>query len=133
MRNVGQPMSLVGQGGSQAATAELCRWTPHIMKYIMFAVLGVSLMGCSTPNPNPKATAAVYDQIKAGMSRGQVYELLGPPKSVRPAGDVEHCKIAKWGVPHDSHGWGGWKVTFSGDTVTDVSTSHATASGSASH
>ena len=103
------------------------------MKYIMLAVLGVSLFGCSTPNPDPKATEAAYDQVKVGMSREQVYALLGPPKSVRPTGDVEHCKIAKWGVPHDGHDWGVWKITFSGDTVTDVSTSETTASASYSH
>ena len=106
------------------------------MKYIMLAVLGVSLLGfgCSTPNnPNSKATEAAYEQVKVGMSREQVYALLGPPQSVRPAGDVEHCKIAKWGAPHDSHGWGVMKVTFTGDTVTDISTSQTTASASYSH
>ncbi|EEF60156.1 outer membrane protein assembly factor BamE domain-containing protein [Pedosphaera parvula] len=104
------------------------------MKYILFAVLGVSLLGCSTPNSNPKATAAAYDQLKVGMTREQVYALLGPPKSVQPMGDVEHCQIAKWGIPHDVHGWGSWKVTFSGDTVTDVSERPiATAWGSYSH
>lgn len=99
----------------------------------MFAVLGVSLLGCSTPNPNPNATAAVYEQVNVGMNRAQVYALLGPPKTVRPVGGVEHCEIAKWPIPHDVHGWGGWKITFSGDTVTEVSTSHAIASGSVSH
>jgi hypothetical protein len=105
------------------------------MKYIMLAILAVSLSGCSTPNPNPKATKTVYDQVKIGMTREQVYALLGPPKTVRPAGDVEHCQIAKWGIPHDVHGWGSWKVTFSGDTVAsfDESPIQATAWGSASH
>src|SRR5690349_15067858 len=105
------------------------------MKHILFAVLAVSLLGCSTPNPNPKATEAAYHQVKAGMTREQVNALLGPPKTVRPAGDVDHCQIAKWGIPHDVHGWGSWKVTFSGDTVAsfDEGPMQATASGSVSH
>ncbi len=98
------------------------------MKNILFAALLVLLSACSTPNLSPQATAATYEQVKSGMSRDQVYSLLGPPKSVRPKGDVAHCQIASWGIPHDSHGWGRWKVKFSGDTVTEVSTVHAVTS-----
>src|SRR5262249_40583086 len=105
------------------------------MKYILYVVLGISLLGCSTPNPNAKANTAAYNQVKVGMTRAQVFELLGPPKTTEPADDVDHCKIAKWGIPHDAHGWGGWKVTFSGDTVTDVAESplQAMVWGSVSH
>ena len=108
----------------------------------MLAVLVAALAGCSTPNPNPAATAAAYGQVKVGMTRQQVYALLGPPRSVRPAGDVEHCQTAKWSsIPHDSRGWhcgwGSWKVEFTGDKVSDISDTslfqfQATASGSVS-
>ena len=103
------------------------------MRYVVFVVLVAALNGCSTPNPNPAATAAAYEQVKVGMTRQQVYALLGPPKSARPAGDLEHCQTATWSIPHDSHGWGVWKVKFAGDTVSDVSPNQATASGSVSH
>src|ERR1700744_193041 len=101
------------------------------MKYnILFALLVASLCGCSTPNANPKATAAAYDQVKVGMSREQVYSLLGSPKSENPAGDLAHCQTAIWGMPHDGRGWGHCKVDFNGDTVSGVDTSYLTASGS---
>jgi hypothetical protein len=105
------------------------------MRYAVFVVLVAALCGCSTPNPNPAATAAAYDQVKVGMTRQQVYALLGPPKSVRPAGDMEHCQTATWGIPHGTHGWGHWKVKFTGDSVSDVSMGpiQATASASVSH
>ncbi len=105
-----------------------------IMKKInhsLLAVILLALVGCGTPNPNPQATEAAYQQVKPGMSRREVYALLGPPKSVEPAGDIAFCRVATWSIPHDSHGWGSWKVTFIGDNVSDVSESHATASGSA--
>jgi hypothetical protein len=105
--------------------------TPRLtMKSIVFAVLVIALSGCSTPNPNPAATEAAYGRVRVGMTRSQVYALLGPPKSVRPAGDTEHCRTAKWSIPHDSRGWGSWKVTFSADTVTGVDPIVAVASGS---
>ncbi|HYG33268.1 MAG TPA: outer membrane protein assembly factor BamE, partial [Clostridia bacterium] len=100
------------------------------MKNIILVLLLTFLAGCSTPNPTSHATAAAYDQVKVGMSREQVYALLGPPKKVRPAGDAEHCRVAIWGIPHDTHGWGRWRVKFNGDTVTDVGTSQAIVSGS---
>src|SRR5690349_3865425 len=102
------------------------------MRYAVLLLLAAVLSGCSTPNPHPTATGSAYDQVKVGMTRQQVYALLGPPRSVRPAGDVEHCQAAIWGIPHDSHGWGHWTVKFNGDTVSDVSASHATVSASAS-
>ena len=60
------------------------------------------------------------------MSREQVYALLGQPQSVKPAGDVEHCRTASWGIPNDAHGQGHWTVVFTGDTVTTVDTTLAT-------
>jgi hypothetical protein len=101
------------------------------MKYIVLAVLIVA-SGCSTPNPNPKATTVAYEQVKIGMSREQVYALLGQPKSVRPSGDIDHCQTATWSIPHDANGWGHWTVKFSGDTVSDISTTATTGSASAS-
>jgi hypothetical protein len=97
----------------------------NAMKSIVLAVLVVA-SGCSTPNPNPKATTAAYEQVKIGMSREQVYALLGQPKSVRPSGDIDHCRTAIWSIPHDSHGWGHWTVKFSGDMVSDMSNTAAT-------
>ena len=93
------------------------------MKYIALVILIVA-SGCSTPNPNPspKATAAAYEQVKLGMSRQQVYALLGQPESVQPSGDFDHCRTATWGVPHDSHDSGHWAVGFSGDTVSEINT-----------
>jgi hypothetical protein len=96
------------------------------MKYIALAVCVGVLSGCSTPNPSPKATAAAYEQVTCGMSRKQVYELLGQPQSVEPAGDIEHCRSATWGIPHDSHGWGHWTAAFTGDIVTEVKMGNAT-------
>ncbi|HEX3797651.1 MAG TPA: outer membrane protein assembly factor BamE [Verrucomicrobiae bacterium] len=89
------------------------------MKYIILLVLVIA-SGCSTPNPSAKATQAAYEQVKPGMSRQQVYALLGQPRSVRPEGDIDHCHTAVWGIPHGSHGWGHWTIEFSGDTVTGV-------------
>jgi hypothetical protein len=103
------------------------------MKIIVLAFFLIAITGCSTPNPHSSATNAVYEQVTTGMTRTQVYALLGPPRSVRPGGDVDHCKSAIWGIPHNSHGWGRWTVHFDGDTVSEVSTAHATTSFSASH
>jgi hypothetical protein len=103
------------------------------MKHIAAAVWLVLMVGCSTPNPHPTATTTAYEQVKAGMTRAQVYALLGPPKWVQPAGDIEHCEKARWGIPHDQHGWGRWTVTFDGDKVSGVSTSHAMASTAFDH
>lgn len=91
------------------------------------SVLALVMAGCSTPNPNPSSTAAAYSQLNCGMTREQVYALMGQPRSVDPAGDVGHCRRATWGIPHDSHGWGHWTVNFAGDTVAGISTSQATA------
>lgn len=99
----------------------------HILKRIALAVCIIGLSGCGTPNPSPKATAAAYEQVKSGMSRQEVYALLGPPRSVKPAGDVDHCQSATWGIPHDSHGWGHWTVYFGGDAVSGIDTGHAIA------
>ena|ERR1700677_203660 len=101
------------------------------MKYIILALLVIA-SGCSSPNPNPNATAAAYEQVKVGMSRQQVYALLGQPRSVQPEGDVDHCRKAVWGNPHDSHGWGHWTIKFTGDTVTDINTGAINATGTAS-
>lgn len=103
------------------------------MRRILFAILAVVVVGCSTPNPHPGATEATYEKVQAGITRQQVYELLGPPKSVQPRGNVEHCQTATWGIPHNCHGWGYWKVEFAGDTVSGVSTCRATVSASISH
>ena len=100
------------------------------MKIILGVGLLTLLSACSTPNANPTATAAAYEQIKVGMTRAQVYALLGPPKTVQPTGPTE---VARWGIPHDRHGWGTSKVTFENDKVTKVSSNHATAPGLGSH
>jgi SmpA / OmlA family len=111
---------------SSAAVGEAQRWaTSHFMKNIVLALGFVLFVGCSTPNPNPKANYAAYEQLKCGMSREQVYELLGQPQSVQPQGDIAHCREATWGIPHDAHGRGHWTLTFAGDTVTKVKTGHA--------
>jgi hypothetical protein len=86
----------------------------------LLAVCVVALSGCSTPNPSPKATDAAYEQLNRCVSREQVYALLGPPQSMQPAGDVDHCRTATWSIPHDARGWGDWTVTFAGDTVAGV-------------
>jgi len=90
------------------------------MKRPVIALCAMLLAGCSTPNPNPKATAAVYEQIQSGMTRRQVYDLLGPPRSVNPPGDFWRCQSAMRSIPHDSHGSGHWTVYFGGDTVASV-------------
>ena len=92
----------------------------------MLAVCVVGLVGCATPNPNLRANGAAYDQVACGMSREQVYALLGPPRATQPAGDIDHCRTATWSIPHHAHGWGHWTVAFAGDTVTWVETDHAT-------
>ncbi|HEX3799745.1 MAG TPA: outer membrane protein assembly factor BamE [Verrucomicrobiae bacterium] len=103
------------------------------MKYIILAFLIIaSTSGCSTPNPSTKATQAAYEQVKPGMSRQQVYALLGQPRSERPEGDIDHCHTAVWGIPHGSHGWGHWTIEFSGDTVTGVTSGYVHVSASAS-
>ena|SRR5690242_4505372 len=95
------------------------------MKNIILTLCVVGLAGCSTPNPNPKATEAAYDKVKCGMSRDQVYSLLGHPESVEPEGDIMHCRTATWSIPHDTHGSGHWTVMFTGDTVATIKTGHA--------
>ena len=98
-----------------------------------FAAVLITFLGLpSASTLNAQPLAAGLGQYRFGMTRQQVYELLGLPRKVRPVGDVEHCQTAVWGIPHDSHGWGHWTVKFNGDTVSDVSATHATASASAS-
>ena len=100
--------------------------------YIFMASL-ILLTACSTPNPRPCADDAAYDRIKPGMTRHEVYELLGPPRSISPANDMNHCETAIWSIPHNSRGWGHWTVTFTGDLVASVDTSHAIVAGSFIH
>jgi hypothetical protein len=95
------------------------------MRHIIIVLCLLGLVACSTPNPNHLATAAAYEQVRCGMARAEVYALLGEPRSCDPAGDVAHCRQAKWSIPHKSRGSGHWTVTFAGDTVTGVKTSHA--------
>lgn len=102
----------------------------HVLsERIVIGVVVLAVSGCSTPNPNTEATASSYEQVKVGMSREEVYALLGEPRSTEPVGDVEHCRSATWSIPHGSHGWGHWTVTFTQNTVTGVKTGHATVSG----
>lgn len=93
----------------------------------------IFLAACSTPNPRPGASDTAYDRIKEGMSRHEVYELLGPPRSTSPAGDADHCQTAIWSIPHNSRGWGRWTVNFNGDVVASVGTDHAIVAGSFFH
>jgi hypothetical protein len=99
------------------------------MKLLAYLAVMFAAVGCSTPNPHPQATAEAYKKVQVGMTRHEVYALLGAPRSTRPAGDIQQCEIAVWGIPHDSHGWGRWKVVFDGDRVSDVTPLEATASG----
>jgi hypothetical protein len=93
------------------------------MKIIAFILVVGFLVGCTTSNPNPTATDAVYRDFIHGMKSGksytrdQVYGLFGSPKSVEPFGDSEHCTNATWSIPHGSHGFGGLVVIFNGDAV----------------
>ena len=96
--------------------------------HIILIMCAVGLTACSTPNPNPKATTGAYDQLRCGMSREEVYALLGQPQSVKPEGDVAHCRTAKWTIPHNSHGWGRWTITFDADAVTGIAHNDATVS-----
>ena len=96
------------------------------MRPILLALCFVGLIGCSTPNPVPKATASAYEQVTCGMTRDQVYALLGQPESVEPAGDLMHCRRATWSIPHGVHGVGHWTILYTGDTVGTVKTCHAT-------
>lgn len=98
------------------------------MKAIIFAIGISALSGCSTPNRNPSATDAAYEQLKGGMTREQVYALLGQPKSVQPPGDIAHCQTATWSIPHNSHGWGHFTITFDGDGVVGINYARATIS-----
>src|SRR5579872_5880001 len=94
------------------------RWNGGCNIKNVFLALCIAVMaGCGTPNRNPGATSAAYEKVKCGMSRKEVFELLGPPRSVQPDGDIEHCQSATWGIPHDAHGRGHWTVNFAGDTV----------------
>jgi hypothetical protein len=112
------------------AAAEFRRWASmQIMRvHIILIVCALGLIGCSTPNRNPKATTAAYEQLKYGMSREEVYALLGQPQSVEPVGDVAHCHTARWTIPHNSHGWGRWTITFDTDAVTGIKHNNATVS-----
>jgi hypothetical protein len=103
------------------------------MKYIVLALSLVAIAGCSTPNPHSSATNAAYYQVTMGMTRAQVYALLGPPRSMRPGSDFDHCKSATWGIPHNSHGWGRWTIRFDDDAVSKISTAHAITTFSTSH
>ncbi|MDD5138721.1 MAG: hypothetical protein PHY43_00500 [Verrucomicrobiales bacterium] len=91
------------------------------MKLLIFAFCVTLLIGCSTPNPDPGATAVVYEQFMHGIDSGQVYRrqdvyiLLGKPHSVKPPGDIYHCRTATWKIPHDVSGWGHLTVVFSND------------------
>jgi hypothetical protein len=103
----------------------LSRPLPHFMKYLAFSLCFIGLLGCSTPNPNTQATLSAYEQVRSGMTRSEVYTLLGQPQSVEPAGDAAHCRKATWSIPSESRGRGHWTVTFAGDTVTGVKSSRA--------
>ena len=83
------------------------------------------LAGCSTPNPNPAATTSAYAQVQCGMTHQQVFALLGPPRTVRPPGNVDRCQSATWSIPHDAHGVGHWTVYFIGDSVSSVNNAYA--------
>jgi hypothetical protein len=67
------------------------------------------------------------------MTRHEVYDLIGPPRSTDPANDAEHCQTATWSIPHNSRGWGHWTMTFSGDNVTGVDSDSTLVSGSFKH
>lgn len=95
------------------------------MKGILVLLGAVLLTGCSTPNPYPHATSEAYAQVKPGMSRQQVFEMLGTPRSFRPPGNINLCESATWSIPHDSHGFGHWTVHFAGDSVASVSEAQA--------
>lgn len=55
------------------------------MKHIALNILlgGCLLAGCDSPTFGPDK--AVFDQVKAGMSREQVHDLLGEPDSMKGA------------------------------------------------
>jgi hypothetical protein len=102
------------------------------MKSIFALLFAALLAGCSTPNPNPSATANAYEQVKQGMSRQQVLALLGTPRTFKPPGNFDQCESATWSIPHGSHGFGHWIVYFSGDSVTGVGYAQATVTFSSS-
>jgi hypothetical protein len=95
------------------------------MKHLAFILCLVGVVGCSTPNPNAQATQSAYEQVRCGMSRSEVYTLLGQPQSVVPAGDAAQCREATWSIPKDSQGHGHWTVTFAGDTVSGIKSRRA--------
>jgi hypothetical protein len=104
-----------------------------VMRTHLFIVSLIFLAACSTPNPRSGASDAAYDRIKEGMTRHEVYDLLGPPCSTDPTNDADHCRTATWSIPHNSRGWGHWTVNFNGDVVANVDTDHAIVAGSFFH
>lgn len=103
------------------------------MKLIAFVFCITLLAGCSTPNPNPGVTQVVYEQFERGIkdrqiySRQEVYTLLGQPHSVKPSGDIDHCRTATWKIPNDVSGWGHLSVNFSNDIAVNYETFQMTA------
>lgn len=97
-----------------------------------FVLFMTIFAGCSTPNPNPGATAVIYEQFERGMksnqvySRQDVYALMGRPYSVEPPGDIYHCQTATWKIPNDVSGWGHLTVVFSNDIAFSYDTAQMT-------
>jgi hypothetical protein len=73
------------------------------MRFICIFILLALLSGCAS-NPSPtQLTMPQFQQIHVGMSRDEVYQLLGKPPGI----DVEGVKYAIteiWVAPPDSHG-----------------------------
>jgi hypothetical protein len=76
------------------------------MKHIPLIILVGLMTGCH-PNPPPTSapahiTVSQYQQIHVGMSRDEVYQLLGKPQGSYIEG--ANVPIEIWVAPPDSHG-----------------------------
>lgn len=69
---------------------------------VLIAIIGAALVGCAewhSAGPSPGQTSIpVWNQVQAGMTRQQVYALMGKPLR-------ETEQLASWRGPEAKKGW----------------------------
>ena len=77
------------------------------MKNILLIVLVGLLTGCLSNPPSAvspaRSTVSQYQQMRVGMSRDEVYQLLGKPQGILAQG-VKDVYSEIWVAPPDNHG-----------------------------